>query len=277
MRKFNRENVLSGDNFAKHVATKVFAKNIMINNQIKNHINYDLSNIDFGDIIFCKTDSVTTLFQKIQNYDKSYKIKVITHESDYPINKKVFDLRPACIDKWYAVNVEYEHEDLIPIPIGLANYYCGITLKIEEILSSDDCTKSTKLLYVNNRKSTNPIVRNWIYEYFKNNDWCTLKEYPLSFEEYKKDLIDHKFMICPQGNGVDTHRLWECIYAGVVPVVENHIIYKNMQDLPILFVNSFREVDKEKLINFNLSDKKIEKIDIQYWKKLINTNLEQNI
>lgn len=39
------------------------------------------------------------------------------------------------------------------------------------------------------------------------------------FPEYLSDIASYKYCICPPGNGVDTHRFWECIYLGVIPIV----------------------------------------------------------
>jgi hypothetical protein len=31
----------------------------------------------------------------------------------------------------------------------------------------------------------------------------------------------HQFVVAPRGNGWDTHRLWEALYLGCVPIVES--------------------------------------------------------
>ena len=36
---------------------------------------------------------------------------------------------------------------------------------------------------------------------------------------YYKKVAAHKFVVAPRGNGIDTHRLWEALYLGCVPVV----------------------------------------------------------
>ena len=35
---------------------------------------------------------------------------------------------------------------------------------------------------------------------------------------YLKALMAHKFAICPEGNGTDTHRFWECLYLKTIPI-----------------------------------------------------------
>ena len=41
----------------------------------------------------------------------------------------------------------------------------------------------------------------------------------VSFDEYLGELKQYRFVACPRGNGVDTHRLWETIYLGSTPVI----------------------------------------------------------
>ena len=39
------------------------------------------------------------------------------------VTQKLFNQKPNCISEWYSINVDYEDESLIPIPLGLSNYY----------------------------------------------------------------------------------------------------------------------------------------------------------
>lgn len=259
------DNFLSGKNFSK-ISDYVYCETIKDENNkpkiVRYPINFNL--LEDNDVIFCKTDYVINFFNDVKNVEK--KINLITHESDYSITKEIFDLKPKCVNKWYAINVEFSHEDLIPIPLGLANDYCNITLKIKDLQFKKD---QKKMLYVNHRTETNRKAREWIYKFFQTNEWCTVKNPNLTFEEYKRDLSEHKFMLCPRGNGVDTHRLWECLYAGIIPIVENHVNFKNMLDLPIMFVDSFKDVTLKSLNDFNDKKANIEKLNIQTWEKLI--------
>lgn len=263
--------ILSGHNFAG-ISDFVFAKEIKSGDSRK-HVLFPIRPelLSNNDIIYCKTDYILQLFKILENY-KDNKLNIITHESDYEINENLFKLKPDCVKKWYAINVNYEHPDLIPIPLGIANNYCNITLKLEGIKLSNN--QKEKLLYINHRVSTNPQARSWIYEAFKNSDWCTVDEPNLDLKSFEDRINKHKYMLCPRGNGVDTHRLWECIYSGVIPVVEKHINNKNIRDLPILFVDSFKEINKEFLLkNEKNIGYNIEKLNINWWKKYILENL----
>lgn len=257
-------NFLSGYNFARN-SDVVFTEVLPENNTHKIYFSESFE-LDDNNIIFCKTDYVLDLFEILKGENEIKNLKLITHESDYQIDKNLFSFKPKCISKWYSININYNHNDLIPIPLGIANDYCHITLKINN-LKKEGTPK--KLLYINHRTSTFPQSRSWIYEYFRNNDWCTVDEPNLSLEEYKKQLDNHKFIICPRGNGIDTHRLWESLYHGIIPIVENRIYCKCLEDLPVLIVDSFKNINEEFLNNkfqeFSNKNFNMEKLKIDWW------------
>ena len=67
--------------------------------------------------------------------------------------------------------------------------------------------------------------------------------------ENLKRLKDYEFCICPEGNGVDTHRLWEAIYLKTIPIVVKseftNILIKN--NIPVVVLENWSELDVEKL------------------------------
>lgn len=51
------------------------------------------------------------------------------------------------------------------------------------------------------------------------------------------------FVLCPEGNGVDTHRLWEVLYMGGVPVVKsNPALNEIFERLPIVVLSNWRQL-----------------------------------
>jgi hypothetical protein len=64
---------------------------------------------------------------------------------------------------------------------------------------------------------------------------------------FLESLVRHRFVLCPPGNGVDTHRLWESLLAGAIPVVKRSPAMEPFSDLPILIVDDLCEVSKELL------------------------------
>ena len=70
----------------------------------------------------------------------------------------------------------------------------------------------------------------------------------ISPEEYFTFLPKYKFIISPEGNGVDCHRHYEALMAGCIPIMEyNPIIIQKYAGLPILYTQTYQEITKEYL------------------------------
>ena len=58
--------------------------------------------------------------------------------------------KPDCIGKWFSVNVGYEHEDLIPIPIGIAsNFSKNLNVADFEFFEKTKFQEKELSLYIN--------------------------------------------------------------------------------------------------------------------------------
>jgi len=65
----------------------------------------------------------------------------------------------------------------------------------------------------------------------------------LSPKEYFSNISNYKFIISPEGNGIDCHRHYEALIAGCIPIVEeNSGIRRKYQGCPILFTNDYSEL-----------------------------------
>jgi hypothetical protein len=66
---------------------------------------------------------------------------------------------------------------------------------------------------------------------------------------YLEDLRTHGLVLCPEGNGIDTHRFWETIYMGGVPVVTtNDAMQTFYNDLPVLQLQSWSQLSDRPLV-----------------------------
>ena len=77
-------------------------------------------------------------------------------------------------------------------------------------------------------------------------------------------------MLCPWGNGVDTHRLWETLYVGSVPVTKAHNTYLCATGLPLLQVDNYKNLSFENLRKFEYSNSNENILTSDYWFKKIN-------
>jgi hypothetical protein len=207
---------------------------------------------------------------------------LISGHSDYEIDNYIFNKYGSKYNKWFAVNVNYENEKLIPLPLGITNNtdetdvhpIFGNTQLMLNVVKNN--YKKENLLYMNFNLNT-CHERLYLYNMFKNVDWCFKRIVNNSLEGRKtflEDICKSKFVLCPKGNGIDTHRLWESLYMRSIPIVKYHITHSNLTDLPILFVNNWSEINNEfletkydEMIN---KEWNMDKLKISYWLNLIN-------
>jgi hypothetical protein len=66
-------------------------------------------------------------------------------------------------------------------------------------------------------------------------------------------LPNYKFIISPEGNGIDCHRHYESLIAGCIPVIEyNPLIETKYKGCPVLYTRDYREINQEYLnIKYN--------------------------
>ena len=249
-------------------------------------INEQFSSITFSlntfvlnenDLVYCHSDLLEEFFLKVKEC-KFKNIKLISNQSDRLIDKNLYRKKPSCISDWYAVNVNIDKNDLIPIPLGLSNPFSKKNLSLNDFNSPFDCKnfEQKSIYYVNFNKNTNYKQRTKLYEKFEDKEWSIIKNPVLNNEDYKKDLGQYKFTLCPWGNGVDTHRIYESLYSGCIPIIKKHKTYENLVGLPILFVNSYDEINLDLLNEFsnnlNLDEINLEKLNINWWINKIRQN-----
>lgn len=101
-----------------------------------------------------------------------------------------------------------------------------------------------------------------------------------NYKDYLNDLKHHKFVICPEGNGIDTHRIWESIYFQAIPIIKkNAYMNSYKKDFSILYVNDWSELTDftddflnekfQKMTNKNRKDRS----RFKYWENIIKGDL----
>jgi len=62
--------------------------------------------------------------------------------------------------------------------------------------------------------------------------------------QYFDELPSYKFVISPEGNGIDCHRHYEALMAGCIPIMEdNPLIREKYKGLPILYTKDYSEIN----------------------------------
>lgn len=212
--------------------------------------------------IFVKTDDIREFYRKFQNNLKN-KI-IITHNSDYGIDC-TFEQVINKVKKQYSQNCLFKHEKLEPIPIGVANRMWLNHAILHNVRKRTDIKKSKNIYFLFSLQTHSS--RNACYDMLKNKlEWNK----KMNYQEYFIELKRHKYAICPRGNGLDTHRLWECLYLDVIPIMlkEDSV---NIDNLPIIYLEKWSDLDISNLDNLvKFKDMKLSKLTMSYYDHLLN-------
>ncbi len=250
----------------------------------------DLSKLKETNIVFTTPFYAKSLFETIGGEDKRF--VVITHNGDNEVNDKgvgYMDGRgnyirtdefiiPSCVIKWYATNVNTTHPKVEAIPSGLENNIWRPEARKKErmleIMTEPQVMKN--IVYVDFSTTWNVGERKRIYSLLEDKPWVTSFKDGANFERFLYNVYHHRFVVCPRGNGIATHREWESLYLGSIPIQKRDLNNRFFTNFPICFVDDWEQVT-EAFIESEFS--RISKIEwnremltFGYWKnKILNT------
>jgi len=150
-------------------------------------------------------------------------------------------------DVW-SVNIAVESERIRALPIGLENFWWRGARELSDYiaghfsLSPDPQVRLRRPTTIMGsfRVATNPSVRGDLDR--RMGRWGIGNE-ELSRSDYRRRLLDAKFVLSPPGNGPDCHRTWEALCMGAVPVVLRGSLAPSLvRDTPILVVDDWDDV-----------------------------------
>ncbi|NBU34186.1 hypothetical protein EB118_04815 [bacterium] len=274
--------ILTSDILQFHQGIKNYAKDIMLIRDF-NNVNIKAMTEYFAE--FCKTHDTDTIklfvythilkrcteeiFSKLQD---KFNFILYLHNSDHPFDISYSHLVDSKnIKHIYAQNVTYPvyNKKITLLPIGIANamWPHGDLISLYDTLRRTYKNRKSKSVYVNINPGTYGYRREFL-EAIKRTGCLEVygsKAYP----EYLEELSQHRFCLCLRGNGVDTHRFWEAVYLGVIPIIVNNsatkmdsfVKYLEQLDIP------FYEIKKDSL----------EAITNKYTERYFNENLYREL
>lgn len=264
----NFENIISGDRICSicdfvlltrdilnyHQNLNKFAKDIIIINDISNvniiRLNayfktFSITNKTKHIKLFIYTHMLTPFQIYIAKHlDKSLQYSLYIHNSDHSFNDTHDELlQYPHIKRIFSQNIDYsqEHPKLKLLPIGIANsmWPHGDIVKLYTIMRQTYFKQKTKNIYININPNTYGYrgkLLNLLRS--KHFEMSTSKPY----DQYLLELSQHYFCLCVRGNGLDTHRFWEALYLGTIPVIINNSetrmnnFVRYLRDLEVPFV-----------------------------------------
>jgi hypothetical protein len=247
-----------------------------------------LNEIKNNKLLFLKATKISIYTHNLRNIndfnvflkhlqEKKNNFILVLHNSDDKIDMKYKNILETtkCV-KIFGQNVCYMHQRIQYLPIGIANskWPHGNKKLLCDIINRS--IKKENKIFFNFSIGTNRNIRYPCYNYFKN---ILTYNRSLPQKDYLINLKKCKFCICPEGNGPDTHRFWECLYLNVIPICKRSPFIENInKDFPVCIVNEWSDLIINdgfyKTYDNYIQNLNINKLDFNYWKNKIITSLE---
>jgi hypothetical protein len=232
-------------------------------------------------IIFVESSLLIEFFKNIHSKIEN-KYILISHNGDENIGKEYLKYIDDKLHLWFAQNCTIEHNKIIPIPIGLENYYHYNHGRIENFhkLINTNKRKIEKILYGFSIK-TNPKERMKALSILEKSNYTEKITKNYNSYDYLKNMQKYIAIASPAGNGLDCHRTWESLYLGTMPIVNNSAMTRYFKSigLPLYIIDEYSELSEIDGTEFFKSVKKIQNnksasIWFDYWKNKIESELK---
>ena len=286
--------MIDGD-FFQSVAHVTYSDNMELHHNYGNHP--DISNV----IMYAKTEDQDEALQFIRGWPRR-KFVLITHNSDKC--SETLRVLPRNIVKWYACNMTSTQpyptlEKMEPIPIGFENTRWhikkrDILKRVKKEFDQDPVKRSLTPFACFNPK-THPQERENLQHLINNGHIDANTENcvnGVNYEEYIRNLFTHRFCLCPRGNGIDTHRVWEALYCGCIPIIKPYSVYRKLDwetgltgvlqkanKHPVMTVSNWLELTEDNLLKAHLETPEFTNSDIpmlttKFWQDKIERSFE---
>lgn len=238
-------------------------------------------------VFFCKTDFIDGVFLTIEKL--KHDVVLFTGNSDYTINENRLAGVPNNVKKWFCQNKDVENDLLVAVPMGLENHehlqcvpnhgfgweHAKPKHRIIKNASKFNNRDADEFIYANFGISTNTSIRSPVADICQSTKSINceiasshLDNFHRDYSRYVQQILKHKMVVCPRGNGPDCHRIWETLYLNRVPIVQKHCSVNDFKELPILYIEDWEELRDTEHINKKYKQVKNNKktiLSLEYW------------
>lgn len=211
---------------------------------------FDYIRAEHGDWVFINGDyirqfraSIPILFSK--------RFMLIVHNTDRSFGDQEVESYMRYALHIYAINTTTRHPRLTTIPLGFVDRQLPFLKSFQKPNVPRDIE-----IYANFTQTTNDMKRRACIEAFKNDPRVTWRS-GLSVPDYYADLCRTKFVLCPEGTGIDTHRVYEALFCGATPVVLRNSLSHLYERLPVCIVTRWTDtfyLPNGKLLTYGVNE-----------------------
>lgn len=230
-----------------------------------------------AEIIFCESHRLQELLDK---YSGQLKVKVIiTGNSDYEFHEVPTNIPESVRALFLQNSFISDNKRIFTIPIGLENFRLGVNGNPKYITFENDFGFKPNRVLFGPLSATHPVRAEVISKFdVPSRIWemLSVRQTP---RQYNQTCQRFKYVAAVRGNGVDTHRLWEALYRGLIPIVSQDSWWESIQQLypPVISISNWERSNIEAVVDGDspepFNPESVEALWMPYWEKKIKTFL----
>ena len=180
--------------------------------------------------------------------------------------------------KVYVQNLDHAIDNFEVLPIGIENLRLGQNGRLALVRKRVSWKDKKNRVLIGPFSNTHPERLELLKLSELTGLWDIHSGY-ISPRKYAKISGEFKFVACPRGNGLDTHRFWETLYRGSIPIVKDSTWARLIARLgiPLLMVPEWTPDELSKVISSatfeDYDPKDIAALWTSYWDVLFTSHL----
>lgn len=192
--------------------------------------------IEEGSRVFMKVNDIPSFLED----PPQVKVTVVISNSDEEFDDALYKQIEPYVTRVFAINSSASKAN--QIPIGFRDDQYTPHKNLTEILNDPNKSGEKEILcLVNFLIETNGGERQRALDRFSDESWATVDKSYLNYGlqkatvftipetiqkrlEYYATLKRTKFVVCPPGRGIDTHRVYETLFFGGIPIIKTSFL-----------------------------------------------------
>lgn len=195
---------------------------------------FEVDKVLENDFVFLNLDHFEQFVEHLRSNRPRNKFILVTQNSDRDFTQNMFDSIKEFTSKILPINCTFQYDNKIPL---------GFNDQSTEVLDRKDFTfiEKTNLIYMNfklHHHSDRPIC----FNHFSKFDWVIIENGIIPMSDFYDKLNTFKYCISPRGTGIDTHRTYESLLFGVIPIVKKSELDDLYSKFPVIIVDEWSDI-----------------------------------
>lgn len=228
-------------------------------------------------VIFCPSDKLDQFFEEYKA-DIHAKV-VICGNSDFEFRQLPVNI-PSTVKQLFLQNSFISDNQLVTtLPIGIENFRWGVNGHPKDLRAGRSWIERKNEVLLGPFGLTHPIRIDVRRNFLSSPEGIKFIPMRVKPSDYARLARDTRYVAAVRGNGVDTHRHWETLYRGGIPIVMKDAWSSGLAELnlPILEIEAWNPEELRSLLlnteDLGFDPGKVHSLWWPYWKNLIESYL----